>query len=218
MSRTAAVGAGAEAVQFSGRSCPNRIGWAGGGGVVKAETADGTDLGPAYPVAVFTHAYRDYSPGVCAYLQARGVDDPEAVTQDVFLALYPRLGDVRGGPAGLRTLIFTIAHARAVDSHRRRSRTPHTIEYDPAADLRSTDSAEDQVLDSLSNGHALLESLPGDYREVLALRVIAELPIEATARIMNKTPGAVKQLQRRALAHLKETRQETKGHAHHDHQ
>lgn len=178
---------------------------------MKAGTAEGTDLGPADPVTVFNDAYRDYSPGVCAYLQARGVDDPEGVTHDVFLALYPRLGDVRGGPAGLRTLIFSIAHARAVDSHRRWSRTPVTIEYDPAADLRFTDSAEDQVMDSLSLGHALLESLPEDYREVLALRVIAELPIEATARIMNKTTGAIKQLQRRALVRLKETRQETKG-------
>lgn len=192
----------------SERSLADRIGWAAGGGLVKAETAGGTDLDP---VSVFNDAYRGYSPGVCAYLQARGVDDPEAVTQDVFLALYPRLGDVHGGPAGLRTLIFTIAHARAVDSHRRRSRTPVTIEYDPAADLRFTNSAEDQVLDSLTVGHALLESLPEDYREVLALRVIAELPIEATARIMNKTTGAIKQLQRRALARLKETRQETKG-------
>ncbi|BAS11716.1 ECF RNA polymerase sigma factor SigD [Arthrobacter sp. Hiyo8] len=60
-------------------------------------------------------------------------------------------------------------------------------------------------------GHTLLDSLPEDYREVLALRIVAELSLESTARIMNKTPGAIKQLQRRALARLKETQQETKG-------
>jgi RNA polymerase sigma-70 factor (ECF subfamily) len=172
------------------------------------ETADlvGTD-----PASLFSDAYRHYSPGVCGYLRTRGVEDPEAVTQDVFLALYPRLGHVTGGLAGLRTLIFTIAHARAVDSHRVRARTPVTIEYDPAHDFRLTGSAEDEVLDAISGGHELLENLPEDYREVLALRIIADLSLEATARIMNKSQGAIKQLQRRALARLKETRQETKG-------
>ncbi|BAS11715.1 hypothetical protein AHiyo8_00180 [Arthrobacter sp. Hiyo8] len=82
---------------------------------------EGTGLARTDPDALFVDAYREYSPGVCGYLRTRGVEDPEAVTQDVFLALYPQLGDLRGGPAGLRTLIFTIAHARAVDSHRRRA-------------------------------------------------------------------------------------------------
>ncbi|GAC1370888.1 MAG: hypothetical protein NVSMB43_06430 [Pseudarthrobacter sp.] len=172
---------------------------------------EGTGLARTDPDALFVDAYREYSPGVCGYLRTRGVEDPEAVTQDVFLALYPQLGDLRGGPAGLRTLIFTIAHARAVDSHRRRARTPVSIEYDPAWDPRLTGSAEDHALDTMTLGHTLLDSLPEDYREVLALRIIAELSLETTARIMNKTPGAIKQLQRRALARLKETRQETKG-------
>lgn len=170
------------------------------------------------PDAVFVDAYRQYSPGVCGYLRSRGVEDPEAVTQDVFLALYPRLGELRGGPAGLRTLIFSIAHARAVDSHRRRSRTPVSIEYDPARDSRLTDSAEDQAIEAMALGHALLDSLPVDYREVLALRIIAELSLESTARIMNKTPGAIKQLQRRALARLKETEQERKARADREYQ
>ena len=161
--------------------------------------------------SVFNDAFREYSPGVCAYLRTRGVEDPEAVTQEVFLALYPRLSDLRGGPAGLRTLIFTIAHARAVDSHRRRARTPASIEYDPSQDCRLTPSAEDQVLDNMTGGHALLENLSEDYREVLALRIIAELSLENTARIMNKSPGAIKQLQRRALARLKESLQVPKG-------
>jgi len=49
----------------------------------------------------------------------------------------------------------------------------------------------------------LLQLLPDDYREVLALRIIADLSLEGTAQIMGKTTGAVKQLQRRALAALR---------------
>jgi RNA polymerase sigma-70 factor (ECF subfamily) len=50
----------------------------------------------------------------------------------------------------------------------------------------------------------LLADLNPDYREVLALRVVADLSLEETAAIMGKSQGAVKQLQRRALSALRE--------------
>jgi len=166
----------------------------------------------ADPGSLFSSAYQEYSPAVSAYLRARGIEDPEAVTQDVFLALYPRLAGLRGGAAGLRTLIFTIAHARAVDHFRRRSRTPVTVEYDARDDPRVMRSAEDQSLESAGTGIlSLLANLTDDYREVLALRIIADLSLEATARIMERSPGAVKLLQRRALARLRDQQPAMKG-------
>ncbi len=151
----------------------------------------------------FTVAYQQHAATVSGYLRSQGIEDPDAVTQDVFLALYPRLADIRGGVEGLRALVFSIAHARVVDHHRRRSRSPTFSEYDPEQDTRTTDSAEDTALIARSEAEELLQSLPDDYREVLALRVIADLSLEATAQIMCKTTGAVKQLQRRALTTLR---------------
>jgi RNA polymerase sigma-70 factor (ECF subfamily) len=150
----------------------------------------------------FDGAYREYASEVCAYLQARDVEDPEAAAQEVFLALYLSLRNARGGPRKLRMRIFAIAHDLAADSRRRRLRSPIEIEYDPAEDLRVVGSPEDEVL---GNGQVLLEGLPWDYREVLALRVIADLSAEATAWVMGRSPRAVKQLQRRALARLNGT-------------
>lgn len=166
----------------------------------------GGSLGSKHPDlgVLFTSAYRQHSSAVFGYLRAQGVEDPEAVTQDVFLALYPRLADIRGGAAGMRTLIFSIAHARVVDHHRYRNRTPTLLEYDPANDARTTGSAEDHAFGGNARALALLATLADDYREVLALRIIADLSLEATARIMGKTSGAIKQLQRRALAALKD--------------
>lgn len=152
---------------------------------------------------LFAVAYRQHAATVSGYLLSQGLEDPEAVTQDVFLALFPRLAEISGGPDGLRALLFSIAHARVVDHHRRRSRAPTFSEYDPESDLRTTHSAEDAALASHSHVQALLHSLPEDYREVLALRIIADLSLELTAQIMGKTTGAVKQLQRRALTALR---------------
>ncbi len=50
----------------------------------------------------------------------------------------------------------------------------------------------------------VLERLPADYRQVILLRNIEDLPHEEVARRMSRTPGAVRMLWLRALAALKE--------------
>ncbi|MCU1551927.1 MAG: polymerase sigma factor SigD [Glaciihabitans sp.] len=154
---------------------------------------------------LLTIAYREFSAMVLGYLRSSGVDDPEAVTQDVFVALYPRLGSITGGADGARTLIFSIAHARVVDHHRKRSRSPVSEAYLAALDPRTSPSAEDEVVarDGEASVIALMDLLANDQREVLALRIIAELSLEQTAQVMNRSAGAIKQLQLRALANLR---------------
>lgn len=158
--------------------------------------------GASGPALVFADAYRTHAASLLAYLRSQGVEDPEAVTQDVFVALYPRLDSLSGGGDGLRALLFTIAHARVVDHHRRRSRVPTPVAYDPRTDTRSTPSAEDHVHGAVGVVE-LLGRLAPEHREVIALRVLADLTIEEVARIMGRSPGAVKQLQRRALIALR---------------
>lgn len=156
------------------------------------------------PAVLFSAVYRTFAGAVLGYLRARGVDDPEAVTQDVFLAFFPKIGDLTGGLPGAKSLLFSIAHARMVDHYRRLERRPEPSSFDPLQDPRRTPSAEDQVLEQNGGATALLEGLADDHREVLALRVVADLSIEQVAGIMGKSQGAIKQLQRRALQNLKD--------------
>ncbi len=148
--------------------------------------------------------YESLAPAVHGYLRSKGCEDPEALTQDVFLTVFSKISTVSGGPSGLRTFAFSVAHARMVDEHRRRERQPATAPYDPELDNRFTDSAEETVLQSRLGADELLEGLTGAQREVLLLRVVADLSLEDTAVIMGKTVNTVKQLQRRALLALKE--------------
>jgi RNA polymerase sigma-70 factor, ECF subfamily len=60
--------------------------------------------------------------------------------------------------------------------------------------------------EATANVKELLGTLQQDQQEVLALRIVADLSLEATAEIMGKTPGAVKQLQHRALCRLRKLR------------
>lgn len=150
--------------------------------------------------------YAQLSPAVLGYLTWHRVGDPEAVTSDVFLALLPQLHRVTGGPAGLRTLVFSIAHARMVDECRRVSRRPAPVEHDPACDARHAPSAETVALDALAADRvrALLSALTADQREVLVLRLIGDLTVEQVALVVGRSAGAVKQLQRRGLVTLRE--------------
>ncbi|MDQ0870587.1 RNA polymerase sigma factor (sigma-70 family) [Arthrobacter sp. V1I9] len=167
---------------------------------------DGTLREQAAGASAFSVVYRTYASQVLGYLTARGVEDPEAAMQEVFLSVLPRLDTVHGGAAGLRTFIFSVAHARIVDDHRRQSRTPAKLPFEPALDHREDSSAEAEALQRISPREVLnlLDGLPQDQREVLALRLVAGHTVEQTAAAMGRTPGAVKQLQRRALGKLRE--------------
>lgn len=149
--------------------------------------------------------YDELAPKVHGYLRARGAAEPEDLTSEVFLAVFPRLGTVTGGAAGLRTLVFSVADARLVDDLRSRSRRAPSVEYDAHCDQRSSPSSEDEALALLSNDRvrALLAGLPDDQRNVLLLRVVNDLSLEQTAQAIGRSTGAVKQLQRRALLSLR---------------
>ncbi len=153
----------------------------------------------------FREIYDVVAPKVLSYLRVRGVEDPEGLTSEVFLALYPRLSSLTGGASGLRTLVFSIAHARAVDDARRRARRPVDFAYDPEQDLRTIESAEQQAVLSLEAERAveLMRELNESQRTVITLRIIGDLSLEQTAAVTGKSVASVKQLQRRGLARLR---------------
>ena len=151
--------------------------------------------------------YEQLAPKVHAYLRVRGASEPEDLTSEVFLTVFPKLAAITGGAAGLRTFTFSVAHARLVDDHRKRGRREPVLPYDPAQDPRVTESAESEAVDRLSTGavQRLLQTLPPDQRDVLTMRLLGDLTVEQVAQAIGRSTGAVKQLQRRGLLSLRKT-------------
>ena len=154
---------------------------------------------------LFTAAYQQLSPRVLGYLRSHGVDDPEAITHEVFLALYQNFDRITGGDDGVRTMTFSIAHARLVDHYRARAVRPAGVPFEADSDFRSSPSAEDIAVDMIGESGALgrLKALNREQREAVTLRVIAGLSLDETAQVMGKSTGAIKQLQRRGLESLR---------------
>lgn len=149
--------------------------------------------------------YEDLAPRVLGYLRSRGASDPEELTSEVFLTVFARLPALTGGPSGLRTFAFSVAHARLVDDLRRRSRRPPEARYDAERDGRTAPSAEDEAeaRAAADRVRRMLSVLPVDQQAVLTLRVVADLSLEEVAEAIGRSIGAVKQLQRRGLLALR---------------
>ena len=152
-----------------------------------------------------TQLWLEYSPAVAAFLKARGSREPEDLTSEVFLALFDQLPKFEGGPAELRSFIFSIAYRRLVDELRMRTRRGEAAEFTVDIDPRSVDSAETAAIQNLGDADAarLLDELPQDQRDVMVLRIVADLTVEQVAEVLGKRAGAVKALQRRALENLR---------------
>ncbi len=150
--------------------------------------------------------YQALSPAVVGYLRIQGAPDPEDLTNEVFLGVLRRIGSFDGTEDEYRSWIFTIAHSRLVDERRRNDRRPPIAGDGPASWWEPAGGdAEHDALERLSSQRvqALCEGLVADQRDVLLLRLMAGLTIEAIAEALGKSEGAVKALQRRGLAHLR---------------
>jgi RNA polymerase sigma-70 factor (ECF subfamily) len=156
------------------------------------------------PTSRATAAYRTLAPGVLGYLRAQRAPEPEDVLGEVFLQVARDIHRFRGDDGDLRRWVFSIAHNRVVDAQRRRGRgrsTPHPAPGE-AEDARLPVAAApaDPIDPALVEA---LARLTDDQREILVLRFVADLPIEAVAKVTGRKPGAVKALQHRALDNLR---------------
>jgi RNA polymerase sigma-70 factor, ECF subfamily len=152
-----------------------------------------------------TEIWHRYSPAVMAYLRGRGVTDAEDMTSEVFLQVFRRIDRFRGEEPDLRTFIFSVAHARYVDDRRRIARRGVDGEFIADVHDRVVASAEAEAMNAVAAERVteLIESLAPDQRDVLLLRIVADLSLEQTATVLGKTVGAVKSLQHRGLAALR---------------
>lgn len=153
----------------------------------------------------FERLYEDLAAPVAGYLRSQGMVEVAELTNDVFVRVFRGLSGFEGDEQRFRSWVFTIAHNRIIDERRRVSRRP-AIDGHASEDLDVVaGDVEEDALASLGDERVreLLEGLSPDQRDVVLLRIVADLPIEAVAEALGKRPGSVKALQHRAIAALR---------------
>jgi RNA polymerase sigma-70 factor, ECF subfamily len=137
----------------------------------------------------------------------------EDLVGDVFLRAYRRLPTFRWQGVDLGAWIMTIARNRVHDHFKsarfRLERTTDEVRDDP--NPAGPDDPERVALakDMTRALGQALERLKDEHREVIELRFVHDLSVAETASIMDRSIGATKALQYRALRALA---QEVEGH------
>jgi RNA polymerase sigma-70 factor (ECF subfamily) len=150
----------------------------------------------------FEDIYAALAPVVAGYLRLQGAHEPDDLTSDVFIGVLRNLGRFSGDEAAFRSWVFTIAHRRLLDERRRLSRRPPPAPLDDVPEPPAADDVEDDAWDGVRDAwvRELCRELVPDQRAVLLLRLLGGLTVEEVAATLDKTPGAVKALQRRGYA------------------
>lgn len=132
------------------------------------------------------------------YLRSQVGDTADDLVDEVLLSAWEHVGRFRGTESQFRSWIFAIAHHRVVDEHRRR-RDEQPL--DRVAFQRARDDTEAEALSRVAEGEIrqVLAELAPAQRQVLLLRLVADLSVEQTAAVLGRSSGAVKALQHRAI-------------------
>lgn len=149
--------------------------------------------------------YTALAPQVRGYLRGRGAREPDDLLGEVFVQVSSGIGRFSGRESQFRSWVFMVAHNRVVDEHRRRARRPSHDGAEPVETLPDDADPEAEAIESAATADVvrLLRVLTPDQRAVLELRFIGGLTIDEIAEVIDKPAGAVKALQRRALAALR---------------
>jgi RNA polymerase sigma-70 factor, ECF subfamily len=155
--------------------------------------------------AAFARLWRDANPALLRYLGVIAADAADDVAAETWAQVVRGLAGFRGDEAAWRAWLFTTARRRAIDAIRRAARHPQApLEDLPLSRHPVTADPATLVVEHLGTQWAidLVSRLPRLQAEVIMLRVVAGLDTEAVARLVGKSPGAVRVAAHRGLRRL----------------
>jgi RNA polymerase sigma-70 factor (ECF subfamily) len=129
--------------------------------------------------------------------------DAEDLTTQTFLKMLEKIGSFKWQSAPFSAWLFRIAHNLAMDHFRSRRRWQPEEEV-PEPPGEEEPSAELVAMQTIGRESMLelIEDLSPEQQQVLTLKFVFNLPNAEVAAILDKTEGAIKSLQHRALVSL----------------
>ncbi len=129
--------------------------------------------------------------------------DAEDLTTQTFVKMLESIGRFRWQSVPFSAWLFRIAHNLAMDHFRARRRWQPEEDVPEVAGAEET-SAEEQALAAIGDASLLdlISRLSPEQRQVLTLKFVFRFSNGEAAAILEKTEGAVKSLQHRALSSL----------------
>lgn len=151
--------------------------------------------------------FEQYAPVLFKYLLRMGLGPQEAdqIVGDVFARLIAKLSEGKGPHSNLRSYLFQIAYHLVVDGARdgQRAAPLEAVERVTSDEKPVHAQTEEKMqLEILST--AIKQELTEEQRDVIVLRFQEDFSLKETAEIMGKNVNAIKALQNRGIARLRE--------------
>jgi RNA polymerase sigma-70 factor (ECF subfamily) len=143
------------------------------------------------------------------YHRVGQADLAEDLTAQVFARMLEAIREGRAWRTSFSGWIYRIAHNLVIDHYRRRGRAAF-VELEEASPVVAEEADPVRKVEAhLESEHlrAALTKLTQEQAEVIALRFLDEFSIAEVASMMNKTEGAIKALQYRAVLALRRVMQ-----------
>ncbi len=163
------------------------------------------DLAVAGDQQAFELLWRATHPMLIRYLRLTCGQSADDIASETWVKAIHALGSFHGDEHGFRGWLVVIARNHARDVGRRASRRQEILSPDLTLEHGGLESdTADIVLEHLSTEAALrlVRRLPHNQAEMVALRVIIGLDVAQVARIVGRSPGAVRVAVHRGLRAL----------------
>jgi RNA polymerase sigma-70 factor (ECF subfamily) len=154
----------------------------------------------------FALLWRTFQPGLLRYLKVKAAPAAEDLAADTWIRVIKALQKFEGDEAAFRAWLFTMARNRLTDWYRASERRVEFIGATNLAVMPASNNVEAEAdeLSGTDKAVALIASLPAEQGEAVLLRVVAGLDVSHVAKIMEKSPGAVRVLSHRGLRRLEQ--------------
>lgn len=146
--------------------------------------------------------FSEFSGQIAGYARRMGVSDPDDVTGTVLETVARSVGSFSGSHSQFRSWVFSIAHARIVDDHRRRDRRPE-VAFTESHD-QTQEGADTLVVSGDPALEAAMAQLTAEQQSLLHLRFVLELSTKEIARVTEKSEVATRVALHRCSKRLRE--------------
>jgi RNA polymerase sigma-70 factor (ECF subfamily) len=137
------------------------------------------------------------------------VQEAEDLTEEVFIRVWRAIPSYEEGEFPFTAFVFRIARNLLIDHFRANHRKMISVSIEAENLDESLKDPDATPIYNLEHEelYAALHRLREDYREILVLRFLSDLSIIEISKAMDRSPGAVRVLQHRALAALRKVLQ-----------
>jgi len=156
--------------------------------------------------SAFGSLYDHYQPKIYRFILVKvgRREDAEDLTHQTFLGAWQNIGSYKNLGHPFSSWLYRIARNQVIDFYRSRKEETNIDEANPeylvVPATAHFDVAEKMEIEKVRSAIAKLKQ---EYQDVLLMRYVEDMPLKNVAEAMEKTEGAVKLLQHRAIKELK---------------